>query len=663
MNTSQLIKTYWFSLSLVVYLACGLYILTASYSFVQMYAVAGRTPYSFYLHFALPAVYFLLTLCSIVYLARFKEKRLLPMLILFLLTVSLAYISSTGASGSDPFSYIIFSTAMMLCISILVHFLRNYFELILVKWPYTSSLLFMYSFPVAIFLASVMTMFFPSYRDIVDWMTLLFFSIGVLTIFRILLYGYYQSRKLQIRILIFSCIVPFLPYVLLYVIPQLLTGEPFLAPEVASLFFLLLPFCFIFTQLTERLFGLQYHLSRLRYYGSISIVSSLVFTGGLAFFWHDAVKIPHFFLLFLGGVIAVYILLVVKEKLDFRQRRLLPMTDSEVGQHLYEVLRKMGFARSEEELLRIIVEEVKRKLDFRAVAIVALPHDQITLRPFEVTRSGGTYELLLHQYTTKQLLVVIGSEQENIQLRNEEIIWLELMAMYSDAFFSSLKRMEELMEEASRDIGDIPWVNRLVWQFVEQEKAVLAQELHDTILQEQLYLARELDMQGAPVDAAKVSAIREQLLDISYELREYCETLNPPLLDTLGLQSALAKFVGKVKLRADFLLNARFQIEEVKDPTYALVIYRIVQELLNNAMKHADATHVSIQVAAYSRHISILYEDDGIGLGADALASTGSMGWKGMQERVRAFNGTMQFEEGKGNGLRIAIHIKEGKVE
>ncbi|WP_413366400.1 sensor histidine kinase [Lysinibacillus sp. 3P01SB] len=660
MSTLELLKKYWFSLSLFTYLVFGLYILTAAYTFIQGQGATGQSSYFFYLHFVLPSVYFLLTLCSAFYLVRFKGNQLLPMLILFLLTVSLAYISSAGASSGDSFSYLLFSTAMMLCISILVHFLRNYFDRIAVKWPYTSSLLFMYSFPIIIFSASFMTIFWPRFEALVDWMTLLLFSIGVLTIFRILLYGYAQSKKVQIRILIFSCIVPFLPYVFLYVLPELIIEKPFVAPEIAAIFFLLLPFSFIFTQLTERLFGLQYHLSRLRYYGSISTVSALVFCGGLAVFLYDVLTTRQFLLLFLAAVICIYILLVIKEKLDFRQRKLLPMTDSGTGQHLYEVLKKMGFARSEEELVRIIVEEIKRKLDFQAVTVRTVPHDQITLRPFEVTKRGGCYELLLHRYTTKQLLLVIGAEKESIQLRNEEMIWLELMTMYSDAFFSSLKRMEELMEEASREIGDIPWVNRLVWQFVEQEKAVLAQELHDTVLQEQLYLARELDMPAALIDAAKVSHIREQLLDISYELREYCEMLNPPLLDTLGLQSALTKFCGKVKLRADFILKEQFHIEKVQNPAYALMIYRIVQELLNNAMKHAHASHVFLTVTVQSRHIEILYEDDGVGLNESDFTASDKMGMKGMHERVRAFNGTMQIDEGQKNGLGITIHIEKG---
>lgn len=660
MDTLQLVKKHWFGLSLFTYLAFGLYILTAAYSFTQGKGVSVHPSYSFYLYFLLPSFYFLLTFCSALYLVRFNGNRLLPMLILFLLTVSLAYISSAGAFGGDLFSYIIFSTAMMLCISILVHFLRNYFDRIAVKWPYTSNLLFMYSFPIVIFSASFITMFWPRLQTIVDWMTLLFFSIGVLTIFRILLYGYARSKKLQIRILILSCIVPFLPYVFLFVLPKLLTGNPLVAPEIAAVFFLLLPFSFIFTQLTERLFGLQYHLSRLRYYGSISTVSSLLFSGGLAVFLYDVLSIPQFLLLFLAGTVCIYTLLVIKEKLDFRQRKLLPVTDSETGRHLYEVLKKMGFARREDELVRIITGEIKRKLDFEEVVLRELPHDQITLRPFEVTKRGGFYELLLHRYTTKQLLIIIGSAKETIQLRNEEIIWLELLAMYSDAFFSSLKRMEELMEEASREIGDIPWVNRLVWQFVEQEKAILAQELHDTILQEQLYLARELDMTTALVDNQKVSEIREQLLDISYELREYCETLSPPLLDTLGLHSALTKFCGKIKLRADFVLKEQFQIEDVPNPTYALMIYRIVQELLNNAMKHAHASYVILTVSARSRRIDIVYEDDGVGLEKNALAASHTMGIKGMHERVRAFNGTMHIDDRQETGLRITIHIEEG---
>lgn len=104
--------------------------------------------------------------------------------------------------------------------------------------------------------------------------------------------------------------------------------------------------------------------------------------------------------------------------------------------------------------------------------------------------------------------------------------------MYCDAFLHNFKRIEELVKEMkdlqASHTESIPWLDKLVWQFVEKEKVILAQELHDTVLQEQLYLARELDVQMNEATVSKIEPIRDQLLDISYQLREYCENLNPP---------------------------------------------------------------------------------------------------------------------------------------
>lgn len=139
----------------------------------------------------------------------------------------------------------------------------------------------------------------------------------------------------------------------------------------------------------------------------------------------------------------------------------------------------------------------------------------------------------------------------NHTLQKEELLWLELLALYVSMFIESLKLIEDLVLEIQHmkvtHDTPLPWLDKLLWNIIEKEKSILAQELHDTILQEQLHLARELDvLAGAPtIKRDKVRDIREQLLNATKDLREYCENLSPPLLDTFGLQIALKKLVQK----------------------------------------------------------------------------------------------------------------------
>lgn len=621
-------KRNWLLIFLIGYILCGLYLLTATYYFVQT-----ADPF----HFSIPLIYFSLTLVAAIYLERTKKNRLLPLLILFLLTVSLSYISASPASFGDAFAIVIFSTSSMLCISFLVHFLRDYYKLIDVKWPYTNKLSFMYSFPILIFPISMLVVVSPSFQPIVNWGTLLFFANGLLNISYILLHGYFQSKKLQIKILIASCIVPFLPYVLLYIAPKIVLQPPLLSAEIASVFFILIPFSFISTQLTERLFGLQYYVSRLRYFGIFAIIFGLLIGAFCAVIYE--VVFEKFMLTWVISATIIYGLLIVKEKMDFKRRMLLPATASDTDQTLFTAIQQLGTARTQEQLFQSLKQQVVAKLAFEEVLVIRTEQMDSVL---SIKKNGAIYSVPIHQ----NYILQIGSKGKGITLHYEEIIWIELVVLYCDAFAQSLKHIEDLARELEVQSDEIPWLQKLVWTYVEKEKSELSQELHDTILQELLYIARELDK-----GAAELPAIREQVLDVAYELREYCETLTPPLLNTVGLQAALEKLALKMKLRANFQVEQRLSISKIKEPIFSLMIYRVVQELYNNALKHSKATHVVIEITACEETFTIHYKDDGIGM---KHSSTSSMGMSGMQQRVQAFNGTLQLLP-TSKGLQIIL--------
>lgn len=85
-----------------------------------------------------------------------------------------------------------------------------------------------------------------------------------------------------------------------------------------------------------------------------------------------------------------------------------------------------------------------------------------------------------------------------------------------------------------------------------------------------------------------------------------------------------------------------------------------MQELLNNAIKHAEATEVSLQLQVINRGFTLQYEDNGIGCDIeDLMQSSASMGINGIRERVRAFNGDITITSSHNEGMQIFIQIQE----
>lgn len=605
-----------FMISCIFYLFFGIYVLTVSYFY------SGTALFTF----SIPLLYFIFTFIAVCYLFKTMQQPLILRIIYFLLTVSIMYMSAAAAGYGDLLARVLFNTTSMLSLSLLVHFLTSYYATMRIRWPYFHSVVFMYSFPVILFLLSMIAFIAPSFHQFVSWVTLLFFANGLLTIFYILIKGYIQSRKKQLFLLMGSCILPFLPYVFLYALPQVVLQEPLVSANSASVFFMLLPFSFLFTQLTERLFGIHYYITRFRYYGIIAVVSAAGITSIQTLLLKPRPVITALF--FICTAVVIYFTLSLKETLDFKNRNVLFSAHSNTGQSLYSTIAKISSAKSKDELFQFLQGEIKKKLQFQYVSIV----EQSELAPYVVTKRNEQFLLLF--YPTEKRTVAIGSTKQRIALQHEEIIWLELVAMYADAFLHNLLKIEQLYEEISKQTEQLPWLQKLVFQFVEQEKALLAQELHDSTLQDMLFIARRLEQNDDQV-------LREQMLDVVYELREYCESLSPPLLATLGLEAALQKLVKKVNLRATFHVNQKLQLGQIDDETFALMIYRVVQELYNNAIKHSDASVVQLFVQADQQQFTIRYTDDNRNIAGQTLIP--SMGLTGMQQRVQAFNGSMHI--------------------
>jgi two-component system sensor histidine kinase UhpB len=202
---------------------------------------------------------------------------------------------------------------------------------------------------------------------------------------------------------------------------------------------------------------------------------------------------------------------------------------------------------------------------------------------------------------------------------------------------------------------------RLVEQRVEEERRLIAHELHDEFGQSvtairSLAMAIVTQSQNpAMSDAAQlISDEAGRLYDAMHGL---IPRLVPLSLDTLGLADTLENLVRDWQRRYPAVqLSARNDVSEVLGPTVTLTIYRVAQEGLINALRHAQATQVQIELHSDNGQITLTVTDDGVGLAPD-WSRPGHFGLRGLAERVEHLRGSFTAENNPPHGVRLTARI------
>jgi len=145
------------------------------------------------------------------------------------------------------------------------------------------------------------------------------------------------------------------------------------------------------------------------------------------------------------------------------------------------------------------------------------------------------------------------------------------------------------------------------------------------------------------------------------ELRRVAHNLMPETLLKFGLDTAIRDYCERISDSGT--LNVSYQSINLKnidaDQTAQITIYRIVQELVNNIIKHASATNVNVQLANHHDHFTICVEDDGIGFDIKKVNNAQGIGWRNIQNRVAFLKGNIdiQSEEKSGTTINIELNI------
>ncbi|MEO5857402.1 MAG: GAF domain-containing protein, partial [Pyrinomonadaceae bacterium] len=189
----------------------------------------------------------------------------------------------------------------------------------------------------------------------------------------------------------------------------------------------------------------------------------------------------------------------------------------------------------------------------------------------------------------------------------------------------------------------------------EEERRRMARDLHDELGQQLTALRFKLDLLGQsdrPSDEL-FEELRAMAQRIDAGVDRIAWDLRPAVLDDLGLFAALDRFMQEWSRHTGICVELlESNLEGLRLPPEAETnLYRIAQEALNNAHKHANASRVEVVFRARSGKVVLIVEDDGQGFDAEDLSNRSSgLGLTGMQERIRLIGGEIDIESAPGKG-------------
>jgi two-component system sensor histidine kinase UhpB len=196
----------------------------------------------------------------------------------------------------------------------------------------------------------------------------------------------------------------------------------------------------------------------------------------------------------------------------------------------------------------------------------------------------------------------------------------------------------------------------------EQERARLARDLHDDINQRLAAASiglSSLRRRVSPAIQAEVNHIQHQVIALSEDVRQLSHELHPSCLHHAGLRDSLEALCHTSRRpRAPHVVFIADRAIDVLSPDIALCFYRVTQEALANALRHAEASQVTIKASVTSDLASLWIFDDGKGIDPESLPSAGpGIGLISMNERAKLLGGSFELRTAPGKGVDLCLRI------
>lgn len=240
--------------------------------------------------------------------------------------------------------------------------------------------------------------------------------------------------------------------------------------------------------------------------------------------------------------------------------------------------------------------------------------------------------------------------------------WFLLLCAATLAVSTAIFMRRHLVQLRRKQAERVAFSRRLI-ESQEAERKRLAGELHDSLAQT-LMIVKNWALVGLN-SLTEDNPAREHLTEISEnaslaieEVREISRNLRPHQLERLGLTSTIEQMVRQIRSSTDIeFLTETDNIDGLLSKESEINLYRVLQECLNNILKHSGATTAWLSIKRTASGAQIICRDNGKGFNPETISLSSGMGLIGMAERVRMLDGRYTIESVPGKGVTIHITI------
>ncbi|HRI46085.1 MAG TPA: sensor histidine kinase [Ignavibacteriaceae bacterium] len=209
----------------------------------------------------------------------------------------------------------------------------------------------------------------------------------------------------------------------------------------------------------------------------------------------------------------------------------------------------------------------------------------------------------------------------------------------------------------------------------EVERKRIAAEIHDSLSQNILLIKNRAQL--ALINNSSLTNINEQLNEITAlaadtldEARKITHNLRPIQLDRLGLTEAIKQLIENVRRASEFQIETEIEnVDGLIEKDSEIILFRIIQEIMNNILKHSKASEVNVIVGIEGSNVRLYIEDNGVGFNSDEFLKQEKInkgfGLNGLSERVRILKGELHIKSEilRGTKVIIFIPILENKID
>ncbi len=285
--------------------------------------------------------------------------------------------------------------------------------------------------------------------------------------------------------------------------------------------------------------------------------------------------------------------------------------------------------------------------------------------------SAGEIETYYRECEKSRLIDGAYEAEDYFQALGRKGKWLHFTASpirdNSGEIIGAIETLEDVTER-KRAEDNLRHYLKEITRAQEEERKRIARELHDDTAQILGSLSRQLDnfvrkKQGfAPNEVLFLKDLQAQLNRGVQGVHRFIQNLRPSLLDDLGLIPAVRSLVKGLQESDGIAADLNVLGEERRfSPEVELLLFRIVQEALNNIRRHAQASDTRVVIEFAKDKVKLTITDNGRGFSlpgrVDDLPRSGKLGLAGMQERARLLGGTLEVKSAPGKGTILIVEV------